>query len=161
MNQLRSWTDNPRTRYFSGHAEYTRTFTVNSLPASSTFNLDFGPGIPETLPKPGAPHSMRAYLISPIREAAQVFINDKLAGSLWHPPYRLDLTPYLHTGSNDLRIVVGNTAINTLAGQSLPDYRLLWDRYGMLFVPQDMENLQPLPSGILGPIKLIESAPTK
>ena len=54
-------------------------------------------------------------------------------------------------GNNNLRIVVGNTAINAMAGQPSPDYRLLWDRYGMLFVPQDMQNLEPVPSGILGP----------
>jgi len=45
--------------------------------------------------------------------------------------------------------VVGNTAINQLAGQSLPDYRLLNDRYGQRFVPQGMDHLQSLPSGIV------------
>jgi len=48
---------------------------------------------------------------------------------------------------------------NALSRQPLPDYRLLWDRYGMFFVPQDMENLHPLPSGILGPVTLSESTP--
>jgi hypothetical protein len=75
---------------------------------------------------------------------------------VWRPPYRLDVTEYLHAGSNELRVVVGNTAINELAGQPLPDYRLLWNRYGKLFEPQGMENLHPLPSGILGPVTLME-----
>jgi hypothetical protein len=48
-----------------------------------------------------------------------------------------------------------------MAGQPLPDYRLLRARYGMLFVPQDMQNLQPLPSGMLGPVTLVESTPPK
>jgi len=56
----------------------------------------------------------------------------------------------LKGGKNELRIVVGNTAINSLAGQTLPDYRLLSDRYGERFVPQGMSNLQPLPSCLLG-----------
>ena len=102
---------------------------------------------------------MRAYLVAPIREAAQVYVNGKLAGTVWRPPYRLDVTQFVHAGQNDLRIDVGNTAINALTGHPQPDYRLLWDRYGMLFVPQDMENLVPLPSGILGPVKLMESIP--
>jgi hypothetical protein len=51
--------------------------------------------------------------------------------------------------------MVGNLAINELAGTSLPDYRLLNRRYGERFSPQDMENLQPLPSGLLGTIRLI------
>ena len=44
-----------------------------------------------------------------------------------------------------------------LAGQPETDYRLLWARYGMLFVPQDMQNLKALPSGLLGPVSLIET----
>jgi hypothetical protein len=104
---------------------------------------------------------MRAYLEPPVREAAQVYVNGKSAGVVWHPPFRLDVTPYLKSGSNDLRIVAGNTAINAMAGQPQPDYRLLWDRYGMLFVPQDMQNLQPLPSGILGPVTLVQSVPVQ
>ena len=36
-----------------------------------------------------------------------------------------------------------------------PDYRELNQRYGERFQPQDMENLQPLPSGLLGPVRLI------
>lgn len=103
---------------------------------------------------------MRAYLESPIREVAQVFVNDQLAGVVWHPPYRVDITAFAHAGANDLRIEVGNTAINELAGKALPDYRLLWDRYGKRFEPQDMQDLHPLPSGLLGPVTLIENTPS-
>ncbi len=34
-------------------------------------------------------------------------------------------TPLLHSGANELKIVVANTAINELAGRAAPDYRLL------------------------------------
>jgi hypothetical protein len=73
---------------------------------------------------------------------------------VWHPPYALDLISRLRPGTNELRIIVGNTAINSLAGSALPDYRVLNDRYGQRFVPQGMENLQPLPSGLLGSLRL-------
>lgn len=109
--------------------------------------------MPENPPRP----NMRAYLDPPVREAAQVFVNGKSAGFVWRPPYRVDVTSLLHAGSNHLRVVVGNTAINELAGQTLPDYRLLWARYGMRFVPQGMENLKPLPSGLLGSVTLVAS----
>jgi len=159
MDQLRSWSDAPKTRFFSGLATYQKSFDVslNNSITDTQYLLDFGAGTPNTVPSPDTPHNMYAYLAGPIREAAQVYVNGKSAGVVWHPPYRLDVTPYLKSGRNDLRIVVGNTAINSLAGQSQPDYRLLWDRYGKLFVPQDMENLSPLPSGLLGPVRLIES----
>jgi len=79
---------------------------------------------------------------------------------VWRPPFRIDITTYIREGTNELRVIVGNTAINALAGQPLPDYRLLRARYGILFVPQDMDNLHPLPSGILGPVTLVESSPS-
>ena len=100
---------------------------------------------------------MKAYLDSPVREAAQVFVNGSLAGVIWHPPYRIDVTSLLHTGQNALTVVVGNTQINALAGQPETDYRLLWDRYGKLFEPQGLQNLHPVPSGLLGPVTLVLS----
>jgi hypothetical protein len=90
-----------------------------------------------------------------VREAAQVFVNERFAGYVWHPPFQIDIAKFLRAGANKIRIVVGNTAINELAGTSLPDDRLLYSRYGVEFIPQDMENLQPLPSGILGAVSLI------
>jgi len=162
MDGLESWSDDSRTKFYSGHATYQKSFDlpVQSLPHEARYWLDFGPGTRESLPSPAGEHNMRAYLEGPVREAAQVYVNDQLAGVVWHPPYRLDVTRFLQPGRNDLRILAGNTAINALAGQPLPDYRLLWDRYGVLFVPQDMQNLTPLPSGVLGPVALIESLPS-
>jgi hypothetical protein len=118
--------------------------------------LDFGEGTPVPVPEPLPQNNMRAYLESPVREAAAVYVNEKLAGYVWHPPFRVDVTKLLRAGENRMRIVVGNTAINELAGTSLPDYRLLYSRYGVEFIPQGMENLEPLPSGMLGPVSLVE-----
>ena len=71
------------------------------------------------------------------------------------PPYEVRITKLLHAGENKIRIEVGNLAINALAGQSLPDYRLLNLRYTERFQPQDMENLKPQPAGLLGPVRLV------
>jgi len=54
---------------------------------------------------------------------------------------------------------VGNTAINELAGTALPNYRLLYSKYGVEFIAQDLKDLKPLPSGILGGIALVEGEP--
>jgi hypothetical protein len=161
MDRLTSWSGDARTRFFSGVATYEKTFDVDAkgLPGASDARrlwLDFGDGTKVPLPSPPGEHNMRAYLESPVREAAQVFVNGKLAGVVWHPPYRVEVTGLVRAGSNQLRLEVGNTAINGLAGQALPDYRLLWDRYGKLFEPQDMQHLEPLPSGVLGPVRLVE-----
>jgi hypothetical protein len=89
-----------------------------------------------------------------VREAAEVYVNGQSVGVVWHPPYSIDLTKRLKPGKNELTIVVGNSAINSLAGQALPDYRLLNDRYGERFVAQGVDYLQPLPSGIVGRLQL-------
>lgn len=159
MDSLASWTDDAKTEFYSGVATYRKSFELpqRELRPGTKLLLDFGEGTREALPSPPGEHNMKAYLEAPIREAAQVYVNGKLAGAVWHPPYRLDVTEYVHPGTNELRIVVGNTAINALAGQPLPDYRLLWDRHGKLFEPQDMQNLHPLPSGMLGRVHLVES----
>jgi len=101
--------------------------------------------------------NMRAYLESPVREAATVMVNGQVAGYVWRPPFRVDVTQFLKPGTNQIQLVVGNTAINKLAGTSLPDYRLLHSGFGKEFEPQGMRDLQPLPSGILGKVCLMFS----
>lgn len=163
LKDLGSWAGIGKFRYFSGIATYEETITVDASalqPGRSVF-LDFGQGMAVPLPDPLPRFNMRAYLESPIREAAQVFINDRPAGYIWHPPFRVEIAAYLKPGANTIRILVGNTAINELAGTNLPDYRLLYSKYGVEFEPQDMQNLKPLPSGILGPVSLIESGPAR
>jgi hypothetical protein len=98
---------------------------------------------------------MRAMLEGPVREAAIVYINGKRAGSVWCPPYRVDVSDLLQTGENRIRIVVANLAINELAKGPLPDYKALNAKYGERFQPQDMSHLEPQPSGLLGPVRLI------
>ena len=156
MDKLHSWTDDKETAFYSGQAIYEKDIEVppTFLRPGTSACLDFGPGAPVEEPSSANP-PLRAWLESPVREAAQVFVNGQAAGSVWKPPYELDISNFLHAGKNRLKIVVANLAINAMAGQSLPDYTLLNDRYGERFVPQDMQNLQPMPSGLLGPIRLV------
>ena len=154
MRDLHSWTDDPETRYFSGTATYEKTITV---PASalrgSKVQLNFGDG--KALPEQKLHAGMQAWLDAPIREAAIVYLNGKRAGSVWCPPYSLDVTSFLRPGDNTLRVEVANLALNYMAGHSLPDYRLLNLRYGVRFEAQDMDKVQPIPAGLFGPIRLL------
>lgn len=153
--KLRSWTETEATRFYSGTAGYEKEITVpaNWLRSGSAVLLSFGEG--NAVPVQPRKNGMRAWLDAPVRDAAVVYVNGQRAGSLWCPPYSIDVTKLLKPGANSLRIVVGNTAINYLAGHKQPDYRELNQRYGERFQPQDMENLQPLPSGLLGPVRLV------
>jgi len=155
-DRLQSWTESEETRFFSGVAVYEKSVKLpeSMLQGGFTVRLDFGEGQPvaEVQGKTGG---MRAWLDGPVREAAVVYVNDRRAGSVWCPPYSLDVTEFLQPGENRFKMMVANTAINHMAGRSLPDYRLLNLRYGMRFEPQDMDKVQPAPSGLLGLIRLI------
>jgi hypothetical protein len=151
MKTLHSWTDDEDTRYFSGTAVYERTVNVPGEWSEAEFSLEFAEG------KPLEPQTLRngtqVWFEPPIRDAAVVYVNGVRAGSLWHPPYRLQL-PRLTKGENRIRIEVNNTAVNAMAGRALPDYRLLNLRFGERFQPQDMDKVQTVPSGLFGPITL-------
>lgn len=155
METLHSWADDSEGRYYSGTATYVRTVEIpEAIAHAGDAVLDFGQGQPvprEALHQAGT----RTWLDAPVRDAALVYVNGRLAGSVWRPPFRVEIGGLLHGGTNDLKIVVANTAINELAGRAAPDYRLLWLKYGKRFAPQDMDHLQPLPSGIVGPLRII------
>jgi hypothetical protein len=161
--KLHSWSDDPSFRYYSGQVSYSKTFDLSANELSAKINavLDFGSGTAIDEPNPLPQFSMKAYLEGPVREAAEVYVNGESAGFVWHPPYTIDVTRFLRVGENNLRIVVGNTAINSLAGRAVPSYRLLNERYGERFKPQDMGNLQALPSGILGNLQLKLTPPAQ
>jgi hypothetical protein len=104
--------------------------------------IDFGEGTPATVQERRSGNGMRAMLESPVREAAVVTVNGRPAGSVWRPPYELDVTGLLRPGENTIRVVATNLAINELAHQALSDYRALIQKYGDRFQDQDMTNLQ-------------------
>ncbi|HEV8254119.1 MAG TPA: glycosyl hydrolase [Vicinamibacteria bacterium] len=154
-----SWAEAPATRYVSGTMIYRRTVQRPSVSAAHVF-LDFGEARPtEREPLPGGTlrgNSFTALVAPPVREAATVFVNGRRAGSLWAPPYRIEITDLLRDGANEIRVDVYNTAINRLAeGGHLPDMRALVERYGLRTRLQDLEGLQPLPSGILSVPRLV------
>ncbi len=158
LDRLISWTEMPGRQYYSGEADYTRSVNVpDAGDATRRLLLDFGPGQPVEDHRPPHASGMLALLDPPVREAAIVYVNGRRAGSLWHPPYRIDITPFVHRGENRIEVRVFNTAINLLAGQPPRDYSALYAKYGKRFEPQDMENLRPVPSGMLGPVKLMET----
>ncbi|HWG20475.1 MAG TPA: glycosyl hydrolase [Terracidiphilus sp.] len=156
LDSLVSWTRLAYRQNFSGEGIYTRNFTLDQgSHAGKRVILDFGPGTPIPDDRPPAADGMHALLDPPIREAAIVFVNGKRAGALWHPPYRLDITTLVHPGANQLEIRVYNTAINELAGQPPHDLTALRARYGTRFEPQDQDRIHPIPSGLLGPVRLV------
>jgi hypothetical protein len=155
-----SWAGDTARRFFSGTASYRLTLKATLRAPQGRVYLDFGDARPiEREPLPGGTlrgNSFAALVAPPIREAATVFVNGRRAGSLWAPPYRVDVTDLLRDGANEIRVDVYNTAINELAeGGRLPDMKPVIERYGQRTRLQDLDGLQPLPSGLLAPPRLV------
>ena len=170
--KLTDWIASPDTIHYSGEAVYTRDFNLGSVSTTPTYlQIDGGTPVtppPGVLDRPAPMHNgipdprvtrvgpgMRAWFEPPVREAAIVFINGKRVGSLWHPPYRLNVTPYLQSGQNRIEIHVYNTALNAWSAQPPHDYKPLIAKYGDRFQMQDLNKVVPTSSGILGTIKLV------
>ena len=165
LDKVASWTENPATRDFSGVATYTKTITVapEMLKDGLSLSLDLGPTVAAQeggIGGRGDTSRFAAAIISPVCEAAVVYLNNHRIGSVWMPPYALDVTGQLKLGENTIRIEVANLAVNYMVAHIYPNYNLLGVRkqFGNRFDPQDLSQLRPLPSGLLGPIQLIARA---
>ena len=181
MDRLRSWTEDEATRGFSGVATYEKTVDVpeGMLKDGLALEMDFGkshagrdrggrqPAQPDGAPagpppaaggrgrRGGAGGAAFESFEAPVREAAVVYVNGARAGSVWHPPYVLDVTGLLRSGDNVIRIDVANLAVNFMAAHPLPDYTALNARYGERFLYQEPGMVTAQPAGLLGPLKLV------
>jgi hypothetical protein len=150
---LTDWTSDPSTLHYSGEGVYTRDI---NLPNPTTYpvylEVDGGKQM-----APGTRTGGRVYAFydPPVQAAALVVINGQPAGTLWHPPYRLDVTKLLKVGMNHIEIHVFNTALNAWSALPPHDYAPLIAKYGDRFQMQDLQLVAPVPSGILGQVKLV------
>jgi hypothetical protein len=152
---LADWTADPSTLHYSGEGVYTREFTLADAPKAPVF-VEFGGGKSEQVP-PRAAH-IQAYYDPPIQAAGLITVNGQPAGILWHPPYHLEITKLLKPGKNTIEIRVYNTALNAWSALPPRDYAPLIAKYGDKFQMQDLNLVAPVPSGILGPIRLVTEA---
>lgn len=148
------WASDPATRFYSGEADYERSFTLNKVPAGTAF-LEVEGGTPVAKPDKVKGPGMRAWYDPPVREAAIVFLNGKRVGSLWHPPYRLNVAGFLKRGQNQVVIKVYNTAVNAWAALPPHDYKPLIAKYGDRFQMQDLDQVRPVSSGLIGTVRLL------
>jgi hypothetical protein len=141
-------------RFFSGIIPYEAQVQIASVPARGAL-LNFGEGTPVSTDDRRSGPGMRAMMDGPVREAAVVYVNGKRAGAVWCAPWEVEVGSLLHAGTNSIRVEVGNSALNEMAGKPLPDYKALNAKYGERFQPQEMNLVVPQPSGLLGPVRLV------
>ena len=133
FSQLNDWTTNsdPVVRYFSGTARYASSFTV---PAGAL------EGLQEACLDLGTVHVM-----------AELVVNGHNAGVLWRAPYvSPNVLPWLKEGENTIEINVTNLWVNRMIGDRQPGEAPV-TRVRRFYNAGD----KLLPSGLLGPVKLI------
>jgi hypothetical protein len=83
------WEDDPARASYSGSASYQ--IEIELPETDGQVLLDFGNGSPAERSAYLPEHSYQALLVPPIGVAAEVWLNDTRCGTLWAPPYRVDL----------------------------------------------------------------------
>lgn len=134
FRELKSWTEMPQARFFSGMGIYECDFEA------------------------GAPSGFHVLLdLGRVCETAGVLVNGAHVGVAWMRPYELDITRSLHPGRNRLRVEVTNLLINQVLGKGRPDYSALNAKYGTRFPPGEEGEAvrEPFVSGLLGPVRLV------
>jgi hypothetical protein len=130
----RYWTDNAAWSTFSGQGTYRTVFGHPS---------DKGRLKKATI------------RLSEVRAVANVYVNGKLSGSAWCPPWQVDITDQLTAGTNELKIVVANTMLNRYLATPEPDLKALRTAYGNRFPePEERKLMRPEAGGLAGPVYL-------
>ncbi len=134
-----SWTDHadPGVRYFSGTGTYRKTFSLTRGWIQ------------------GAP---RAWLdLGNLWAVGEVWLNGHRLGVLWTPPFRVDCTAALREGANELRVEVSGNWFNRLAGDARRPASQRLTRTNMSTSGgKPWKDLEPVPSGLFGPVRLIQ-----
>lgn len=137
LDSLVSWTDIPgfseEAKAYCGTVAYETEFEVSD--GEGRFVLDLG--CVETI--------------------AKVWVNGKEVRTLWCVPYSCDITGFVKSGVNSLRIEVTNTWRNRVVydlGQEEKD-RKTWILYRKNFSPPPGSPM--VPAGLLGPVRILVS----
>ena len=131
---LSSWTQLPKSqgRFFSGTATYTTEFVLpDTIGAGRTVKIDLGE----------------------VANIAEIQVNGQDLGTVWTRPFAVDITEAAQAGTNRLTVQVTNLWPNRLIGDArLPaDQRTTWTNNDGHWNAKS----KPLPSGMLGPVRLI------
>ena len=133
LNELSDWSSNGDSgvKYFSGIGTYTKTLQASPdwFANGARLWIDLGD----------------------VKNLAEVTINGKALGQVWHAPYRLDATSALKPGANEITIKVVNAWVNRLIGDEQPGAT----KITFADVKPYKANSNLLPSGLLGPVTVV------
>ena len=126
--------DDPGIRYFSGVATYSKEVEI-----------------PTSLAEQGGEVWID---LGQVYNLAEVWINGKLAGTAWKPPYRVNITDEVTAGTNQIKIKAVNLWVNRLIGDAQPDVEEKITLTTRQFYRADSRLV---PSGLVGPVQIKHS----
>jgi hypothetical protein len=143
FDHLISWTESPDSgiKYFSGTATYQNSFKLDAISDNKKVILDLGG----------------------VRDVAEVYINGKSAGILWKKPFQVDISPFVKTGVNDLKIEIVNLWVNRMTGDMLLAPKDRFCKTNQSFMTSEVwpggdEPFRLQASGLIGPVTLVKHA---
>jgi hypothetical protein len=93
-----------------------------------------------------------------VREVAEVRVNGKNLGIVWARPARVDITDAAIAGENHLEVTIVNLWPNRLIGDAA---RPPEKRYTETNMRKFTAKSPLLPSGLLGPVKILNVEPVR
>lgn len=131
---------NPTIKYFSGTAIYSKNISVSpgALATGRRLFLDLGS----------------------VGSMAKVIINGKDLGTCWTSPYRFDITTAVKGGQNQVQVWVTNAWHNRLVGAKLSPQSFTGAGVEQIWastVPNYGPDQALLPSGLIGPVRLLQA----
>jgi hypothetical protein len=134
LDGLRSWTELPAARGFSGWGTYETDFEASGLPPDVEWTIDLGT----------------------VHETAEVSLNGVSLGAAWKGLRRLACGAALRPGRNRLRIEVANLWIHDVAKRPAADLAALEETYGVRWGRYGEVKAEAIPpAGLLGPVRLL------
>lgn len=132
LNTLASLSEHalPGVKYFSGVSTYTKQFS---------------------LPEGVEPGQRLVLDLGNVADIAEVTLNGKKLGQVWHAPWQLDIGSALVPGENRLRVDVANLWVNRLIGDAQPGS----DKMTFTTFPTYVRTAPLRKSGLIGPVKLL------
>ncbi len=120
LTELGDWSKIGVLEHYSGGMRYRRTFALSEAQGQGKVRLDLGR----------------------VNATCEIHVNERKAGIRLVPPYKLDISKFVHEGVNKLDILVYGTLAN--------HYQT---------IPTPAHYRRPTPAGLMGPAQLIVEKP--
>lgn len=153
FSKLISWTDSEieGIKYYSGTATYEKSFNSNiKQDRKGKIYLDLGE----------------------VAKVGEVWLNGKRLGITWAKPHRFDVTEFLKSGENTIRVEVANVWSNRIKGDAITGKKFTNSNITSTIIPAPTietgdqtrvpwAKVPLIESGLIGPVQLIRLEPVE